>query len=81
MPKFMYCKDGTALDRPRLFQYMLEGRDGCICEDGIMPRCENTDDLMKCPDNSDVDWSLGGPPEFRNCKVEAFRVNDVNRRR
>ena len=72
----LYCKDGTLLDRPHFFQYMLEGRKGCICKDGIMPRCEDTDDVFKCPDGSDVDWRLGGPQEFRDCKVEAFRVKD-----
>ena len=65
----LYCKDGTLLDRPHFFQYMLEGRKGCICKDGIMPRCEDTDDVFKCPDGSDVDWRLGGPQEFRDCKV------------
>ena len=75
----LYCKDGTLLDRPRFFQYLLEGSRGCICNDGIMPRCEDTNDVRKCPDGSDIDWSLGGSQEFRDCKVESFNVEDVKK--
>ena len=79
----LYCKDGTLLERTRFFQYSLEGRKGCICEDGIMPRCEDTDDVRKCPDGSDIDWSLtdsNSDFRFRDCKVETFRVGDVKKR-
>ena len=48
-----------------------------------MPRCEDTDDVRKCPDGSDIDWSLtdsNSDFRFRDCKVEAFRVQDVKKR-
>ena len=73
----LYCKDGTHLDRPRFFRYLLEGREGCICEDGVMPRCKDTNEVRKCPDGGDIDWSLGGQREFRDCRIEDFRVSDV----
>ena len=73
----LYCKDGTLLDRERFFQLKIKGQKGCICKDGIMPRCKDTEDVRKCPDGSDIDWTLGGTKEFKDCKVEAFRVNDV----
>ena len=76
-PNNNYCKDGTNLTRDVFFAYKLDGRKGCICRDGIMPKCQDTNDYIKCPDGSDIDWSIGGPQDFEDCKVEDFDVNDV----
>jgi hypothetical protein len=69
---FLYCKDGTHLDRTKFLTYKLDGRVGCVCKDGIMPRCKDTGETFKCPNGDDVDWSLGGPDELKSCKVEYF---------
>ncbi len=74
----LYCKDGTHLDREVFLNYKLEGHSGCICRDGIMPRCLDTGDVFKCPDGSDVDWTLGGPQDMRDCKVEEFSPGPKN---
>ena len=76
-PNNNYCKDGTNLTRDIFFANKLDGHKGCICKDGIMPKCKDTNDYIKCPDGNDIDWSIGGPREFIDCKVEDFDVNDV----
>ena len=76
-PNNNYCKDGTHLTRDVFVAYRLEGRKGCICRDGIMPKCLDTNDHMKCPDGTDIDWSIGGLRDFVDCQVEEFDVNDV----
>ena len=42
-----------------------------------MPKCIDTDDVIKCPDGSDIDWKLGGPEEYVDCNFEDFHVSDV----
>ena len=76
-PNNNYCKDGTHLVRKVFLDYKLKGSEGCVCKDGIMPKCGDTNDYLKCPDNSTIDWSIGGPRDFINCKEEEFNVNDV----
>ena len=73
----LVCKDGTVLDWTTFFNYKLEGHKGCLCGDGIMPRCKDTDDVIKCPDGSYIDWNIGGPEDYADCEVEDFHVSDV----
>ena len=42
-----------------------------------MPKCKDTDNYIKCPDGGDVDWGIGGPRDFVNCRLEEFDVNEV----
>ena len=48
----------------------LAGSERCICADGVMPKCKDTNDYIKCPDGSYVDWSIGGPQDFVHCRLE-----------
>ena len=73
----LVCKDGTLLTWATFFSFKLEGYKGCLCRDGIMPKCIDTDDVIKCPDGSDIDWKLGGPEEYVDCNFEDFHVSDV----
>ena len=71
------CKDGTSVNRNLFIEHRLAGGGGCICADGVMPKCRDTNDYIKCPDGSDVDWNLGGPRELVGCRTEEFDVKDV----
>ena len=58
----------------------MKGSEGYVCKDGIMPKCKDTNDYLKCPDGSDIDWrdwSIYAPKDFMSCKREEFNVNDV----
>ncbi len=70
-----FCKDGTTCFRNDLLKYQLAGRKDCICPDGISPRCISDNDLVKCPDGSYPDPSVGKPGEYYNgCSEEYFEV-------
>ena len=79
-PNNNYCKDGTHLVRSVYLDYKLKGGEGCVCKDGIMPKCKDTNDYVKCPDGSDIDWrnfSVYARLGFMGCKEEEFNVNDI----
>ena len=71
------CKDGTNINRKVFIEHKLKGTGDCICVDGIMPKCKDTNDYIKCPDGGDVDWGIGGPRDFVNCRLEEFDVDEV----
>ena len=72
-----FCKDGTNVNRKLFIENKLAGSKKCICDDGIMPKCKDTNDYIKCPDGSYVDWNIGGPQDFVHCRLEEFDVNQV----
>ena len=72
-----FCKDGTNINRKAFIEHKLKGRGDCICVDGIMPKCKDTNDYIKCPDGGDVEWGIGGPRDFVNCRLEEFDVDEV----
>ena len=40
----------------------------------MMPRCKDTNDVIRCPDCCNIEWALSGPGD---CKVEDFHVSDI----
>ena len=71
--KHYFCKDGTKVFLNHLLQYQIDGREGCICKDGIVPRCINTGDVLQCPDDAYIDFSAGKPGTFLDgCKEEKW---------
>ncbi len=70
-----FCRDGTTVFRNDVLTYIAEDRRGCICPDGVAPRCITDGDLIKCPDGSYPDKSVGQVQEFlKGCTEEAFEV-------
>jgi len=80
-PSKLFCNDGTLLDNSYIMKWRTKTADerrrlgdnfeGCICSDGMMPRCGGTGLAGKpqqCPNGDDVDWTLGGAQEFNGCK-------------
>ena len=51
-----------------------QGRKGCICKDGIEPRCKETGDTLVCPDGSKYDKNIGSEarPYLEGCKNEKW---------
>lgn len=86
-----YCRDGTHITPNYAAIWTLNNNGtGCACPDGFWPRlafreslqlyfislrCKTTQEAVKCPDGSDIDYSLGGPDQFRDCKVGEFKVS------
>ena len=67
------CKDGTKYSRNDILRHQATGRDECVCRDGVMPKCLNTKDYIKCPDGSDWDINFGNPGTYlTTCKYEEF---------
>jgi len=75
------CKDGTRLTFPFILQWNLDtladqwrlGKDfkGCLCPDGIMPRCQKTKKLFECPNGEPVNFDkFRGYIEYNGCKME-----------
>ena len=60
----LFCKNGDTVFLDDLAQYTIEGRSGCVCRDGIEPRCKTTGDVVVCPDGSHVDYKLGNPGAY-----------------
>ena len=68
-----FCKNGDTVFLEDLAQYVIQGKTGCICRDGIEPRCKDTGDVIVCPDGSHVDYSLGNPGKYLDgCKNEPW---------
>lgn len=71
--KHYFCKDGSKVFLNQLLEYQRDGQEGCICKDGIAPRCSNTGDLVQCPDGSHIDLSFGKPGNFLDgCKEDKW---------
>ena len=60
----LFCKNGDTVFLEDLAQYTIQGRSGCVCRDGIEPRCKTTGDVVVCPDGSKVDYKLGTPGAY-----------------
>ena len=73
----MVCKNGELKTRNDILRTQAlqfkKKQFACICPDGIMPKCRNSKDYLKCPDGSDIDFSLGSPGAYVNeCNKEDF---------
>ena len=69
-----FCKNGDTVFLEDLAQYQIQGRTGCICKDGIEPRCSSTGDVIVCPDGTYVDHSVKVPGGYLDsCKKEAWK--------
>ena len=64
MDHSLFCKNGDTVFLDDLAQYTIDGRSGCVCRDGIEPRCKTTGDVVVCPDGSHVDYKLGNPGAY-----------------
>jgi hypothetical protein len=72
--KDLFCKNGNPVLLNDFAKYVIEGRKGCICKDGIAPRCRTTGNAIQCPDGSPIDWSLGKPGDFFDgCSNDTFK--------
>jgi len=77
----LVCKDGTKLTFPYILQWNIDtlseqwklGKDfkGCLCPDGIIPRCRTTKTMFECPNGDPVDFDqFPGYIEYNGCKIE-----------
>ena len=69
-----FCKNGQTVFLEDLALYQIQGRSGCVCKDGIEPRCKETGDVIVCPDGSYVDENTGAlaRPYLEGCKREKW---------
>ena len=63
-PTNLVCRDGTMFSRNDVLRNQAQAEESCICPDGIMPKCQNTKDHLKCPDGSDFDLNIGNPGPY-----------------
>ena len=69
-----FCKNGDTVFLEDLAQYVIQGRTGCVCRDGIEPRCKETGDVLVCPDGSYVDYRIGNPGAYLDgCRNEPWK--------
>jgi len=64
------CSDGKVVGYAEAIKARLG--DGCICEDGVAPKClEGDNQYPVCPDGSEIDLSVGTPGHLWDaCKFE-----------
>merc|ERR1711879_861661 len=58
------CPNGGTPHCPKMKEPTFAGKDECICADGVAPKCEDTNEYLKCPDGADYDLKLGNPGAY-----------------
>ena len=62
-----FCKDGQRGWLNFLLQYQIEGRQGCYCKDGSIPKCKNNGEAAQCPDGSFPDPKVYTANFLKDC--------------
>lgn len=82
-PGELYCKDGLKLDPSATMRFRTKtaverrqfgkGWKGCACSDGVMPRCKETGEPLKCPSGDFPDYDkYHGMEELAACRIEQW---------
>ena len=75
-----FCKDGQRGWLNFLLQYQIEGREGCYCNDGSVPKCKNNGEAAQCPDGSFPDTEVYSANFLKDCENDSWEFGEAHRK-